>query len=101
MREAVCADRTGSTPDELNAVMAEVGLNPEGDGDPGVDRKAAVIALAERLTGVQLTEELLAQAEYQVAEVAEEPVPQWESVTVDIADARGERTYVQVRRDQL
>lgn len=95
------ADRTGSTPDELNAVMSEVGLNPTGDEDPDVDTKAAVFALAERLTGVRVTEELLAQAEYQTGEVPEEPAEEWESITIDITDAHGDRTHVQLRRDQL
>ncbi|MET9887407.1 DUF6461 domain-containing protein [Streptomyces sp. NPDC006430] len=95
------ANRTGSTPDELNAVMREVGLNPMGDEDPDVDTKAAVFALAERLTGVRVTEELLAEAEYQTGEVPEDPVEEWKSITIDIADAHGERTYVQLRRDQL
>ncbi|MEU7604808.1 DUF6461 domain-containing protein [Streptomyces sp. NPDC041003] len=71
------ADRTGSTPDELNAVMREVGLNPTGDEDPDVDRKAAVFALTERLTGVRVTEELLVNAEYQTGEVPEEPAGEW------------------------
>ncbi|WP_425276241.1 DUF6461 domain-containing protein [Streptomyces lavendulae] len=35
------------------------------DGDPGVDTEAAVLALAERLTGVGVTEKLLAEDEYQ------------------------------------
>ncbi|MFD7629527.1 DUF6461 domain-containing protein [Streptomyces sp. NPDC059851] len=95
------ADRTGSTPDELNALMLEVGLNPAGDQHPDVDTKAAVFALAERLTGVRVTEELLAQARYQTGEVPEEPVADWESVTIDVIDAHGERTYVQLRRGQL
>lgn len=95
------AARTGSTPDELNAVMTEVGLNPTGDQAPDIDRKAAVFALAERLTGVRMTEELLAEAEYRTGEVPEEPAEEWESVTIDITDAHGERTYVQLRRDQL
>ncbi|MGW6981911.1 DUF6461 domain-containing protein [Streptomyces sp. NPDC054932] len=67
------ADRTGSTPDDLNALMREVGLNPTGDQDPGVDRKAAVFALTERLTGVRVTEELLVDAVYRTGEVPEEP----------------------------
>ncbi|MEV0415162.1 DUF6461 domain-containing protein [Streptomyces sp. NPDC050448] len=95
------ADRTGSTPDELNSVMVEVGLNPSGDEDHDVDTKAAVLALTERLTGVRVTEKLLAEAEYQVGEVPEEPAEEWESITIDITDAHGERTYVQLRRDQL
>ncbi|MFJ2652073.1 DUF6461 domain-containing protein [Streptomyces sp. NPDC087420] len=94
-------DRTGSTPDELNEVMREVGLHPTRDSDPNIDTKAAVFALTERLTGVQVTEELLAEAEYQTGNVPEAPVDEWESITVDITDAHGERTYVHVRRDQL
>lgn len=95
------ADRTGSTPDELNALMREVGLNPSGDQAPDVDRKAAVFALTERLTGVQVTEELLADAEYRIGEVPEEPAEEWESISIDLTDAYGERTHVQLRRDQL
>jgi hypothetical protein len=95
------AHRTGSTPDELNAVMREVGLNPAGDQAPDVDRKAAVFALAERLTGVQVTAQLLADAEYRIGEVPEEPAEEWESITIDLTDAYGERTHVQLRRDQL
>lgn len=63
------ADRTGSTPDALNAAMREVGLNPDGAPEPGTDTKAAVLALGERLTGVRLTADLLANAEYRTAEV--------------------------------
>lgn len=67
-------DRIGSTPDELNAVMSELGLNPTGDTDPDVDQKAAVFALAERLTGVRVTEALLADAVYTTGEVSEESI---------------------------
>lgn len=95
------ANRTGSTPDELNGVMREVGLSPAGDPAPDIDRKAAVFALAERLTGVRVTEELLAEAACLTGEVPEEPAEEWESITIDITDAHGERTYVQLRRDQL
>ncbi|MFJ1561664.1 DUF6461 domain-containing protein [Streptomyces mirabilis] len=93
--------RTGSTPDELNAVMTEVGLNPTGDEAPDVDRKAALFALAERLTGVRVTEELLAEAEYRMTDLPKAPADEWESVTIDITDAYGKRTYVQLRPDQL
>ncbi|MFI6848381.1 DUF6461 domain-containing protein [Kitasatospora sp. NBC_00085] len=95
------AHRSGSTPDELNAVMREVGLDPAGDGDPAVDRKAAVLALAERLAGVRVTGELLRDAEYRTGEVPEEPDEEWTGVVIDVTDAQGERTYVEVRRDQL
>ncbi|MEU3794301.1 DUF6461 domain-containing protein [Streptomyces fructofermentans] len=70
------AFRTGSTPDELNALLREVGLNPDGDPDPLLDRKAAVFALTERLTGVRVTEALLTGAEFRTAEVPEAPVPE-------------------------
>ncbi|MFD5143664.1 DUF6461 domain-containing protein [Streptomyces sp. NPDC058401] len=66
------AARTGSTPDELIGVLTELGLNPTGDPYPGVDEKAAVFALAERLTGVRVTEELLRDAVYVTGEVSEE-----------------------------
>ncbi|MEV8033309.1 DUF6461 domain-containing protein [Streptomyces sp. NPDC086182] len=94
------SNRTGSTPDELNGLMTEVGLNPSGDEDPDVDRKAAVLALAERLTGVRVTEELLAEAEYQMGEVPEEDTEEWRSITIDVTDAHGAGTHVQLRRDQ-
>ncbi|WP_405406891.1 DUF6461 domain-containing protein [Streptomyces sp. NBC_01104] len=87
------AYRSGSTPDELTAVMREVGLNPTGDQDPGVDGKAAVFALTERLTGVRVTEDLLAEAVYQTGEVPEEPAEEWKGVIIDITDAHGDRTY--------
>ena len=93
--------RSGSTPDELNGVMREVGLDPAGEEAPDGDRKAAVFALTERLTGVRVTEELLAEAEYRTGDVPEEPAEEWESITIDITDAYGERTYVQLRRDEL
>ncbi|MFF2785767.1 DUF6461 domain-containing protein [Streptomyces sp. NPDC058049] len=63
--------------DELNVLMREVGLDPTGDVDPDVDRKAAVFALTERLTGVRVTEKLLADAEYRTGEVPEEPAEEW------------------------
>ncbi|MCJ0874123.1 DUF6461 domain-containing protein [Streptomyces sp. AP-93] len=68
------ADRTGSAPDELIGVLSELGLNPTGDRDPEVDEKAAVFALAERLTGVRVTEELLRDAVYATGEVRGESV---------------------------
>lgn len=95
------ACRTGSTPDELNAVMSEVGLDPVGDGFPGVDRKAAVFALAERLTGVRVAEELLRGAAFQMGEVPEERAEEWRSITIDLRDPHGEGLYIQVDRDQL
>ncbi|MET9400943.1 DUF6461 domain-containing protein [Kitasatospora sp. NPDC002965] len=66
--------RDGTTPDDLNELLRDLGLDPDGDSDPALDSKAAVLALAERLTGVRMTEELLRDAEYLVAEVPQEPV---------------------------
>ncbi|MFD9477331.1 DUF6461 domain-containing protein [Streptomyces nojiriensis] len=63
--------------DELNVLMREVGLDPTGDEDPDVGRKAAVLALTGRLTGVRVTEKLLADAEYLTGEVPEEPAEEW------------------------
>ncbi|MER5804856.1 DUF6461 domain-containing protein [Streptomyces mirabilis] len=67
-------DRYGSTPDELVALIREIGFDLTEDGTgPSTDAKAAVLALAERLTGVRLTEELLKDAEYPIGHVPEEP----------------------------
>nr|QIZ00219.1 hypothetical protein HEP87_48345 [Streptomyces sp. S1D4-11] len=48
-----------------------------------------------------MTEELLMEAEYRAGEVPEEPAEEWESITIDITDTDGERTYVHVGKDQL
>jgi hypothetical protein len=93
--------RSGSTPDELNAVMREVGFDLTDEEAPDVDGKAAVFALTERLTGVRVTEKVLMAAEHRAGEVPEESGEEWESITIDITDAYGERTYVHVRKDQL
>ncbi|MFJ5779546.1 DUF6461 domain-containing protein [Streptomyces sp. NPDC093094] len=56
--------------------MGEVGFvlsESKGDSSGHVDTKAAVLALAERLTGVRVTEELLQNAEYQFGLVSEGP----------------------------
>lgn len=82
--------------------MRELGLNPSGDMDPDVDTKAAVMAPAERLTGVRVTAQLPAEAEYRLGVVPEEPVQEpWRiratagtavaSVTIDIWNAQGEQ----------
>lgn len=78
------ATRDGTTPAALNDVLADLGLDPHGDGDPGVDRKAAVLALAERLTDVRVTEELLQDAEFELAELPEEPPEEWHGITIDL-----------------
>ncbi|MER6914023.1 DUF6461 domain-containing protein [Streptomyces sp. NPDC000594] len=65
------AHREGATPDALTALITAVGLNPVGDEPAGTDRTAAFFALAERLTGVRITGELLDQAVYRTGLVPE------------------------------
>ncbi|MDV9169421.1 DUF6461 domain-containing protein [Streptomyces sp. W16] len=91
--------RRGSSPDELNSLICEVGLGLTDEEASRVDRKAAVFALAERLTGVRVTAELLKLAEYQTAEMPEEPAEEWKGVIIDITDAHGVRTYVNIKND--
>jgi len=92
------SSRDGSTPDELIPLMREVGfpLTREGEDDesaPDVDRKAAVLALAERLTGICVTESLLRDAAYELGLVPEQPGEEWTGVVIDITDAHGDRLY--------
>ncbi|WP_329027235.1 DUF6461 domain-containing protein [Streptomyces sp. NBC_00690] len=60
---------------------------------PEVDRKAAVLALAERLTGIRDTESILQDAPYELGLVPEQSAEEWTSVAIDITDAHGERLY--------
>ncbi|MFJ4791087.1 DUF6461 domain-containing protein [Streptomyces sp. NPDC088794] len=90
--------RDGSSPDELVALLRAVGfpLTPEGEHDeyaPAVDGKAAVLALAERLTGIRVTESLLQNATYELGLVPDQPAEEWTRMVVDITDAHGERLY--------
>ncbi|MEV4453878.1 DUF6461 domain-containing protein [Streptomyces mirabilis] len=95
-------DRYGSTPDELVPLMREIGFDLTEDGTgPSTDTKAAVLALAERLTGVRLTEELLKDAEYHFGHVPEEPAEEWTKFVIDITDAHGERFYKEVTREEV
>jgi hypothetical protein len=96
--------RAGSTPDALNSVMREVGFELSDDAvetSERVDTKAAVFALAERLTGVRVTEEVLRDAEYQLGLVPEEPAEEWTGIAIDITDGHGERLYRGVTRDEV
>ncbi|AVZ76651.1 hypothetical protein SLUN_35020 [Streptomyces lunaelactis] len=96
--------RDGSTPDALNSVMREVGFDlsdDEGDTGARVDTKAVVLALAERLTGVRVTEELLRDAEYHLGHLPEEPAEEWTGIVIDITDAHGERLYKEVTREEV
>ncbi|MFJ9832833.1 DUF6461 domain-containing protein [Streptomyces sp. NPDC101169] len=90
--------RDGSSPDELIALLRQVGfpLTPKGEHDenaPGVDGKAAVLALTERLTGIRVTESLLQDATYELGLVPEQPAEEWTGLIIDITDANGERLY--------
>ena len=60
---------------------------------PDVDGKAAVLALAERLTGIRVTESLLQDATYELGLVPEQPAEEWSGVVIDITDAHGERLH--------
>ncbi|MEV7385406.1 DUF6461 domain-containing protein [Streptomyces sp. NPDC091215] len=96
--------RAGSTPDALNTVMREVGFvlsEEEHAAETHVDTKAAVFALAERLTGVRVTEELVRDAEYQLGHVPEEPDEDWTGIVIDITDAHGERLYKEFSRAEV
>ena len=58
------AYRDGSTPDAVADVMREVGFDLREDGDNTEHCTAAALALAEHLTGVRLTPELLEASTY-------------------------------------
>jgi Family of unknown function (DUF6461) len=58
------AYRDGSTPDAVLDAMAEIGFDLSEDGDNTDDSSAAALALAEYLTGVRITPELLEKATY-------------------------------------
>jgi Family of unknown function (DUF6461) len=58
------AYREGSSPDALADVMREVGFDLSSDGDNFEVSHTAAFALAERLTGVRVTAQLLDDATY-------------------------------------
>ncbi|MEU1214137.1 DUF6461 domain-containing protein [Streptomyces sp. NPDC005790] len=64
--------RDGSRPDELVAEMQESGFDLSDEEDSGFDgHTEAAFALAERITGVRLTPELFASAEFVCGRVPE------------------------------
>jgi hypothetical protein len=90
--------REGNTPDELVPLLRAVGfpLTPGGEHDesaPVVDGKAAALALAERLTGIHVTESFLQDATYDLGLVPEQPAEEWTGLVIDITDAHGKRLY--------
>jgi len=58
------AYREGSTPDAVLDAMLESGFDPDPDSEDDENCVPAALALAEHLTGVRLTPELLDQATY-------------------------------------
>ncbi|MFF3484535.1 DUF6461 domain-containing protein [Streptomyces sp. NPDC002701] len=100
------ASRHGSTPDALDRLLREVGLDLADEGEESgagtpVDTKARVFALTERLTGVRVTEETVRNAEYLLGHVPEEPAEDWTGVAVDITDAQGERFFRKFTREEV
>ncbi|MFI0960731.1 DUF6461 domain-containing protein [Streptomyces sp. NPDC021080] len=83
--------RDGSTPDELVDLMRHVGFDIEGGGCDVED----YIALAEELTGVQVTPDMLEHSAYSTG-IVEIPTADWTSVVIDVTDAHGTRTYVEL-----
>lgn len=95
----VATVRTGATPDELVLPMREIGFDPAGDvAEDSLVRKALLLALAERLTGVRATEEFLTRAEYRLGHVPEEPAQEGTSVVIALTDANGEGLRKEVTR---
>lgn len=76
--QAYCDDRAGSRPDELLTEMRESGFDLSGgdDVDPG-EQFLAAFALAHRITGIRLTPELFASAEFIGG-----PGPRWPSFSL-------------------
>ncbi|RFU42767.1 hypothetical protein DZF91_04990 [Actinomadura logoneensis] len=91
-------ERSGSTPDALLEVMQRVGYDLDSDdrdlGTPGL------FALAEELTGVRVTAEMLESATY-TAGIVTIPDQEWTSVVIHSTDATGERTYKEITREQV
>ncbi|MEV3926626.1 DUF6461 domain-containing protein [Actinomadura coerulea] len=88
--------RSGSSPDALVQTMAEVGFDlVEGSSDV-----AGNLALAEELTGVRITADLLDTSHYDTG-IVEMPTEEWTSVTIDITDADGQRLHKIVTRQEV
>lgn len=83
--------REGSTPDGLVDLMHQVGFDFE-NGSCGLED---YIALAEALTDIHLTPDILEDGTYSTG-IVEIPTEVWSSVVVDITDAHRTRTYVEL-----
>ncbi|GAA0968244.1 hypothetical protein GCM10009550_73270 [Actinocorallia libanotica] len=89
------ATRSGTTPDALVEAMHRVGI----DTVNGTFSVTANLALAEEVTGIRITEDLLDNAVY-TSSLIELPSEDWNSVVIDITDAHGERTHRELTREQ-
>jgi len=74
--------------------MREVGCLDD-ESDDVFDAKAAVLAPAERPTGVRVSEDLLPEAEFLLGHVPEEPAEEWTGIVI------GERLHKEVTREQV
>ena len=92
-------NRSGSTPDALLPTMSRIGYDlGAGEGsDLGIP---GMFALAEELTGIRITADLLDDAIY-TAGIVTMPDPEWAQITIDITDANGECTYTQVTKQEV
>ncbi|GAA2735124.1 DUF6461 domain-containing protein [Actinocorallia aurantiaca] len=88
--------RHGSSPDELLSAMARVGYDlsdPETAYDEPVELETpGLFALAEELTGVRITPQLLDASVYTTG-IVTMPVPEPARVVIDVTDASGDRFY--------
>lgn len=83
--------RDGSTPDELVDLMRQVGF----DFENGSCDLEDYIALSEELTGVRVTQDMLENSTYSTGIVGI-PTDDWTSVVIDVTDAHGTRTHVEL-----
>jgi hypothetical protein len=88
--------RSGSTPDALIDAMTRAGF----DLVDGTSDIPANLALAEQLTGVRVTADLLDNAVYTTG-IVRMPDEEWTSITIDITDAHGEPLHKVVTREQM
>jgi hypothetical protein len=83
------ANRTGTTPDALLDAMRRIGISEDSE-----HRTAEYFALAEDLTGIRVTADLLDNATY-AAGIVTLPSKEWDKVIIDVTDASGERLHAE------
>ncbi|WP_051711889.1 DUF6461 domain-containing protein [Spirillospora albida] len=89
------SQRSGSTPDALLDLISGLGMTEE-TSDPA----AGFLALAEELTGVRITPELLESAVYSTG-IVEVPTTEWSEFVIDLRDDNGEGLYKVVTREDV